>query len=180
MEKKYKLTVALLFLAAVLFGCSFQSEKEAVNGAEKTAEAVFNSNKTMETNHEVDGFSLFLPDRMEVKEASKSNVILKDGDQTYIVFHNSLENATSQLGYKAAKKDSALLLESFKDDKKFGYIRILSHDEKDNYELQVGVGGVKITTFTTKDRLDNDSKALMKVARSISNSNRTTATNVQE
>ncbi|WP_174614077.1 hypothetical protein [Virgibacillus ihumii] len=180
MEKRYKLIVAVLFLTAVLFGCSFQSEEEAVNDAEKSAEAVFNSNKTAEANHEMDGFSLYLPDRMEVKETGKNNVILKDGDQTYIVFHNSLEGAASQLGYKTAKTESALLLESFKDDNKFGYIRIRSHDEEDNYELQVGLGGVKITTYTTKDQLDNDSKALMKVARSISTSNPTTVTNIKD
>lgn len=179
MIKKYMLIVVLLILSGLLFGCSFQSQEEAIDDARKTAKTVFNSNKPMETNHKVKGFSFFLPDRMEVKEAGKSNVILKDGDQTYIVFHNSLEDPTSKLSYKAAKTDSALLLESFKDNNKFGYIRILAHEE-DNYELQVGVGGVKITTYTTKDRLDNDSKSLMKVARSISTSNKATVANIQE
>lgn len=178
--RKYKLTAVLFILTVVLFGCSFQSEEEAVNQAKESAKVVFNSNKSIESNHKVDEFSLYLPERMQVKEADKSNVILKDGDQTFIVFYNSLEDASSRLGYKAAKTESSLLLESFKDDEKFGYIRVRSHNEEENYELQVGVGGVKVTTYTSKEQLDKDSKALMKVARSISTSSTTTAINVQE
>ncbi|WP_077327584.1 hypothetical protein [Virgibacillus siamensis] len=178
--KRIAIIAAVCFLATVLSGCSLQSEEEAVQKAEKSAKRVFTSNKMVETNHKLEGFSLYLPERMEVKEASNSNVILEDGGQTYIVFYNSLEGATSKLGYKAAEKDSALLLESFEDDEKFGYIRILSHKQEDNYELQVGVGGVKITTYTSKGQLDSDSEDLMKVAKSISGSNTTTATNVKK
>lgn len=146
-----------------------QSEEEAIKDAKKYAENVFNSNEKVETNHTLDSFSMFLPENLEVAEEDMSNVVLKDGDQTYIVFYNSLEDPLSKLSYKVAatKSKDSLLLETFEDPKKFGYMRILPHKDENKYELQVGVGGVKITTYTTKGNLDNDSKEIMKIARSI-------------
>lgn len=167
------ITLATFLMAITLSGCSLQSEEEAIKAAKKAAEAVFNSNEKVETNHELDTFSVYLPASMEVKKEDKSNVILKDDDQKYIVFYNQLEGPKSKLNYKAASKsEKSLLLKSFKDNNKFGYIRILSNKEDENYELQVGVGGVKITTHSSKSELKSDSEMLMEIARSIAISNK--------
>ncbi|WP_188456501.1 hypothetical protein [Virgibacillus oceani] len=158
--------VVFLLLIIVLSGCSMKSEEEALTDAKQNALEAFNNKEKIETNHELNSFELYLPENLEVKEESKSNVILEDGDQTYIVFYNNLEKPTSQLSYESAKKEEALLMESFKDNNKFGYIRILS-DKGDGYEMQVGIGGVKITTYTSKGKMDNDARALMEISRSI-------------
>ncbi|MFC4556733.1 hypothetical protein ACFO3D_00745 [Virgibacillus kekensis] len=163
-----RIAAAILFLL-VISGCSMQSEEEAIKSAKEAADKVFSSKQEIKTNYTLDSFSMYLPNGLEVKEADASNAILEDGDQTFIVFFNSLENTLSKISYKAAaaKKDEALLLDTFKDKEKFGYIRILPHNEDNKYELQIGVGGVKITTYTSKGELDNDSEDIMKIAHSI-------------
>ncbi|WP_404453695.1 hypothetical protein LG329_04090 [Virgibacillus necropolis] len=158
--------IIFVLVFILLAGCSLKSEKEALKDTEEAAKQTFNSSEDIETNKKLENFSLYLPEDLSVKEATASNVILKNGDQTYIVFYNKLEGPTSKLNYKSAQRDEALLIKSFEDPEKFGYIRVLS-SEDDKYELQVGIGGVKITTYTDKSSMDEDGKNLMKIARSI-------------
>lgn len=164
----WNITIVILLFLVALTGCSMQTEEEAIKDAKESAKEVFNSDQKIETNHKLNSFSMYLPNSLEVEEKDKSNVILKDGDQTYIVFYNNLEDPLSKLSYKSAtsKSGEALLLETFEDKNKFGYIRILPHHE-DSYELQIGVGGAKITTYTSRGNLGNDSEELMKIAESI-------------
>ncbi|ALX48389.1 hypothetical protein AOX59_07055 [Lentibacillus amyloliquefaciens] len=145
-----------------------QSEEEAIKNTKETAEETFYAENSFESNRQLDAFSMYLPAGMDVVEEDSSNVIIEDGDQTYIVFYNNLENPLSELSYEsaAAKSDQALLLESFKDQEKFGYIRVLP-DKEDAYELQAGIGGVKVTTYTSKSELDNDAEDMIKIANSI-------------
>ncbi|TRM12986.1 hypothetical protein FH966_15420 [Lentibacillus cibarius] len=162
--------VTVLCSMVILTGCGIgKSEKEAVQNAGDTAKELFQEDHTMDTNHELDTFAIYVPRGLDVSKEEESNVILKDGNQTYIVFYNELEGPKSKLSYHtaAAKKDEALLLKAFKDKNKFGYIRIMPPNENDRYELQIGVGGVKITTNTPKRKLDSDADAMMKMARSI-------------
>ncbi|SFB37055.1 hypothetical protein SAMN04488072_12021 [Lentibacillus halodurans] len=157
------------FYVSMLIGCSTPSEEEAIKSVEESARESFQADDSIETNQQLDAFSIYLPAGMEIVEEDASNVILEDGDQTYIVFYNNLEDPLSELSYEsaAAKSDKALLLETFKDKEKFGYIRILPDEEKDHYELQAGVGGVKITTYTSKSEMESDTEVMMKMARSI-------------
>lgn len=167
MNNSTKIALAIfLVLLVVLTGYSMKSEEDVLKDVKEAAESTFNEDGKIAVNHEMDGFSLYLPENLEVEEESNSNVILKDENQTYILFYNSLESPQSDLNYKAAQTDKALLLESFIDEGEFGYIRVLP-DEGDGYELQVGIGGVKITTYTTKGKIDDDASNLMKIARSI-------------
>ncbi|WP_099158809.1 hypothetical protein [Virgibacillus ndiopensis] len=159
-----------LLLTIVLSGCSMKSEEEALKDAKEIALESFNNKEKIDPNHKLESFALYLPDELEVKEESKSNVILEDGDQTYIVFYNNLEEPTSQLSFESAKRKEALVMESFNDNDKFGYIRIMPN-KGDGYEMQVGVGGVKITTYTSKGKMDNDANNLMKISRSIAVAN---------
>jgi len=176
--RKLKSAVITLLCAVILTGCSMQSEDEAVKSTEETAEKVFNAEKAIETNQELDAFSMYLPKGFEIIEEDASNVIIEDGEQTYIVFYNNLENPLSTLNYEstAAKKDQALLFESFDDTNKFGYTRILPDDEE-HYELQAGIGGVKITTYTSKSDMESDAEKMMKIARSIVVDNQDSAQN---
>ncbi|HLR62554.1 MAG TPA: hypothetical protein VK097_08945 [Lentibacillus sp.] len=175
--RKLQSAVPVLLCISILVGCSMQSEEEAIKDTEKTAEETFYAENAFKTNEQLDSFSMYVPAGMEVVEEDSSNVIIEEGDQTYIVFYNNLENPLSKLSYEsaAAKSDQALLLESFKDREKFGYIRVLPDKEEDNYELQTGVGGVKVTTYTSKSELDNDAEDMMKMAHSIVVENQSTA-----
>lgn len=158
----------LTILAFVLGGCSFfMSEEDAISQTQEVAKTTFEKNET-ETNHEAGSFSLYLPDSMKISEESNSNLILNEGEQTFILFYNPKEERKSKLNYQAAsEKDEHLLLESFEDKGRFGYVRVLPINEEEKYELQVGVGGVKVTTYAEKDSLKNDAEKMMKIANSI-------------
>lgn len=160
------LIVLALLLLLTLVSCNSKSEEEVIQEANQIAERTFTSTQTITPISELDHFSLYIPKHLEVEEVDESNIILSDTEQTYIVFHNKFENSTSELNYHLAENDNALLLESFQDEDKFGYISILSEDE-DKYEIQVGVGGVKITTYTDKKSMVNHAEELMKIALSI-------------
>ncbi|WP_430784705.1 hypothetical protein VBD025_09175 [Virgibacillus flavescens] len=166
------ITVLFILVTVLLAGCGLQSEKEVIKETEDAAKQAFLSEEKIELNKTIDDLSFYLPDDLTVKEANKTNVILKKDDQTYIVFYNNLEDSSSKLNYKSAsQQEEALLMESFTEQGKFGYIRVdASKEEK--YELQIGIGGVKITTYTEKASMVEDSKNLMKIARSIVESNK--------
>lgn len=156
-----------LFMILVLSGCSLKSEENAIMDAKETAKQAFEDQTPIEANDEVNEQPLYLPANLEVQSGDETNLILEDGDQTFIVFHNINEDNKSELNYHAAQMKEALALESFDDEEKFGYIRILA-DEGEGYELQVGVGGVKITAYTTKGKLHQDALEMMKMAKFIS------------
>lgn len=155
-----------IILAIFVSGCSMKSEKEAINDAKNAAEIVFKADNSIKPNHDLENFSFYLPDRLEVKEAAKSNVILHDNDQLFIVFYNKLEKPNSKLNFQSVKKDSVLLLESFSDKNKFGYISIFP-DEGKGYLMQIGIGGVKTTTYTSTGNMAEDAEDMMKIAKSI-------------
>lgn len=155
-------TLAIILLA----GCGFESEEETLAGAKEAAEAAFYSETPIKTNYEMESKSIYIPDHLKVESKDESNLILVDGKQTYIVFYNEFEPASSELNFEAAQSDQSLVLESYHDNSSFGYIRILP-DDGEGYELQIGIGGAKITTYTQKSRIKNDASELMNIAKSI-------------
>lgn len=160
------LIALVLLLLITLVSCNSKSEEEVIQEAKEIAEKTFTSSEIITPNKELDHFSLYIPEHLEVEEMDENNIILSDTKQTYIIFYNSLEDPTSDLNYQLAENNDALLLEAFQDEEKFGYIQILSEDE-DRYEIQVGVGGAKITTYTDKNRMIDHAEELMKIVLSI-------------
>ncbi len=158
--------ITVVCFSVVLVGCS-QSEEDALKDAENNAEEAFNKENAPQPNYTgEDSFAFYLPESLKVVDEDASNVILEDEDHTYIVFYNNLEDPTSTLNFESAKDSEAVVYQSFKDEKKFGYIRIMSSGEE-QYEIQIGVGGAKITTMTSKEDLDDQADMLMRIARSI-------------
>ncbi|MDL4839387.1 hypothetical protein [Aquibacillus rhizosphaerae] len=163
---KWNLSITLTILIILISGCS-QSEEEALKEARTIAESTFNSN-SVEVNQDLEHFSLYLPNNFEIIEETQSNLILEKSDQTYILFYNALEETTSELNYQAAESAGHFtLLESFENSDRFGYIGVVSSEEEDTYELQIGVGGVKITTYTSVNDMEEDAEAMMQMANSI-------------
>lgn len=158
--------MVLLLLVFVVSSCSAKSIEETLNDAKIAAETVFKNEQLTKTNYDLDDISFYLPKKLVVKEKVESNIILEDGKQTYIVFYNEHEKPTSKLYYKTTENDEALSYKSFKDDSKFGYLQILP-DEGKGFEMQVGIGGVKITTYTKKRKMEKDAEELMKIVKSI-------------
>lgn len=166
MKNPIQLIIVVLILSAVLGACSMKSEEDAIADAEAIAEETFKGATEAEENFEHYGESFYLPDKLEVDSKDKSNLVLTDGDQTYIIFYNKNEDALSELNFEAVQNSNALLLESFSDEEKFGYILVLP-DEGEGYQLQIGIGGAKITTYTDKGKMNENAEELMKIAKSI-------------
>ncbi|CQR48171.1 hypothetical protein BN1058_02520 [Paraliobacillus sp. PM-2] len=158
------LTLVFVIALSILVGCS-PSEEEALTSVENIAKKQFKS-KSMETNQTYEHFSLYVPNGYEIAEVSQSNLILEKDGQTYILFYNALEDTTSKLNYQAAEANGKYqLLQSFKNDQRFGYVKV-AELEKD-YELQIGIGGVKVTTQTTLADIEEDTQEMMQMANSI-------------
>ncbi|WP_042146453.1 hypothetical protein [Paucisalibacillus sp. EB02] len=157
----------LLIFIIVISVFSYQSDESIIVQAGETADETFYSEDIPEDNYQGEHFSFFLPETMEVEEVDNFNAILENGDKTIIIFYNTLEGNLSKLNYEAAKTDDAILFESFEDDNKFGYIRVLPSETEGENELQIGVGGVKVTVFTTKSEVIKDAEDLMNIALSI-------------
>ncbi|KGP73687.1 hypothetical protein [Pontibacillus yanchengensis] len=156
--------VIILILMAV-FGF-FISEEKAVKNATSSAEKVFEE-EDISTNHELEDISLYLPERMKILSNEANNVLLQEDEQKYILFYNTFEKPTNDTFYTSAKQAKDILhIASFENEERFGYIRVISIEE-DMFELQIGVGGVKMTTETTKRAMEEDARNMMKIVRSI-------------
>lgn len=162
----YRKVMASLLLLMILVSCSMKSEDGAVTEAKEAAENSFQSTETLEANKELEHTSFYLPERFHIESEETSNIILKDGEQTYIVFNNSLEPASSELGADSYQNLESLLFDTFKDDDKFGYILIMPETDK-KYEMAIGIGGAKITTYTTRHDMAKDAEDLMLMSRSL-------------
>ncbi|MBB6452153.1 hypothetical protein HNQ94_000574 [Salirhabdus euzebyi] len=162
--KKFLLLLFSLSLIFLLSGC-FLSEEKALENAKEEAEKSFMADP-LETNQKIDDISIYLPEGMEINGSSNNNVFLAKEDQDYLLFYNQFESEDSQHLFEGIKaRPESLLLHSYEDDKRFGYIAVFPHQEEE-YELQVGIGGVKITTITTLDNLEEESSDLMEIVNS--------------
>ncbi|GAA0484615.1 hypothetical protein GCM10008986_07390 [Salinibacillus aidingensis] len=158
----------LVSLGSVLFlsGCLL-SEEKALENAAQAAEESFNS-ESAEPNQKIDVISLHLPDDVKIEGSSNNNVFLKQGDQQYLLFYNQFEGAESRHLFDGIKaREDSLLQESFEADSRFGYIAVFPNSKEEQYELQVGIGGVKITTMTTKEELENKAAEMMDIVNSV-------------
>ncbi|WP_010096180.1 hypothetical protein [Ornithinibacillus scapharcae] len=164
----YLISSLLLLFIIILSVFDYQSDETVIQQAAETAKDTFLNDVIPEDNYKGEHFSFYLPEQMEVEEVDAHNAILVNGDQTLIVFYNTLEDDLSELNFEAAKTDKAALLTSFTNEEMFAYIRLLPQEtDNESYEIQVGVGGVKVTTLTNKGEMVNDAKNLMKIAESI-------------
>lgn len=159
----------LLLVFSVVFslvGCGV-SLNEEVSQAKKQVEAAFNA-QPLTPNMKSEHFSYHLPKGFEVKEDVKSNVIINQGRQTYILFVNPEENTSSKMLYDTLGPDTKkfILKSAFKGTNRFGYVAV----KKINDELfvtSVGIGGVKMTTETKASEIARSAEEMMQIVTSV-------------
>lgn len=159
-------SIATVIMLILFWNGFFTTEEKAIQNAKSAAQNAFQTDEIPITK-ELEEISLYLPESMDIVSNSENNLILKEDEQNFILFYNPFEALDSDTFYKVAKeaKDIAFI-ESFSIQERFGYIRVIPLDDE-NYELQIGVGGVKMTTDTTKRSMKHDATMMMKVVRSI-------------
>ena len=159
-------SIAIVILLVLFLSGFFVSETQAMQNAKSAAKEAFNKEEVPYTK-ELERISLYLPESMDIVSNSDNNLILREEEQNYILFYNQFETLKSDTFYKTAKQAQDIeMIETFKNDERFGYFRVIQISDE-TYELQVGVGVVKMTTETEKGDLKKDARELMKIVRSI-------------
>ncbi|MFC0522280.1 hypothetical protein ACFFGV_01590 [Pontibacillus salicampi] len=158
--------IAVIIVIVMMFTGLFTTEKKAIEKATGAAKQEV-KREDVKVNKELDDISLYLPEKMAVISEESNNLILQEDDQKYILFYNPFEKQTNDTFYLSAKEAKDIRsISSFELKDRFGYIRIIALDDN-AYELQVGVGGAKMTTETTKRAMEEDARDMMKMVRSI-------------
>ncbi|MGD7024518.1 hypothetical protein ACQCVK_18185 [Rossellomorea vietnamensis] len=169
MSKSIIFKFSVIFLLMLTAGCSSatleESQEEAVEAVKETFESPIE-----EASEETENFHFNLPSGSTIKEKNANNVIIENGNHTYILFYNQNVSSDSEQLYELSVQDEASIVkqETFRDDDRFGYF-LIREVEEDQFELTAGIGGTKMTTQSVKDDLVNDSEFMMEVVSSVKN-----------
>jgi len=153
-------------LALFLSACSSDVEKEK-SDVLKAAEQAFMATPE-ETNSESGELAFYLPSSYQIQEEADYNITIENKGDLILLFSNPNEGATSTLVSEQIEqnKDDYIEYVKFEKEDKVGFVAIKEISE-DQYELTVGVGGVKITTQTATKRLADYAEQFMKMANSV-------------
>lgn len=161
---KRTLCFVLFVLMLLLVGCG-PSEKDVIEQLDEQARIGFNQSPT-EPNQELLPFSIYLPEGYKVESDDETNVVFRQTDQLYLLFHNPFENQQSTTYFEALKDfEDTLFLQAYEGDDYFGYVYLRSLES--DYELQVGMGGTRITTQTGLDQIEGEVTQLITILTSI-------------
>ncbi|MCM3666008.1 hypothetical protein M3204_16445 [Mesobacillus subterraneus] len=155
----------LVIIGVFLLGACSSSFSEDKVEAKETVVDTFE--RTPEkTNNSTEDIDYHLPFGVEVEEESPNNVLLKNGSRTYILFYNQLEKDDSKVVYESTVKQQKEwdVNKTFVNNGKFGYMLVKKLKEG-QYQLIIGIGGVKLTTET--DNIKKDAETMMKIANSV-------------
>lgn len=141
---------------------------------EQAAEAILSAKEAFQlhdqhVNDEVHGVSLYKPAGFTIEEKSDAqNIVMKKGDETFLLFINPNEDKNSRLFYDLLTRieDDKRVEEVFTDDGYFGFASIVKKGE-DQVELVASVGGIKMTTITKNKNIEVNMGKMMEIVRSI-------------
>lgn len=161
-----KMLALLSVLVLLVSGCSsdIDEEKSKVVDAAKQAFVETPEDPNAKSG-EIDFYS---PSGYKIVEENEYNITLENKGDTILLFINPNEAATSTLLLDLIEQNKEEYLEyaKFEEEDKIGFVALKELDDK-KYELTVGVGGVKMTTQTETNRLEDYAGQLMKMANSI-------------
>lgn len=165
MNRSIRILVLLLLSFSLLMGCGV-SKKEAINESKVVAKTTFQETK-MKATETTSGISYYLPEDFKVQSETEHNIILLKGRQEYILFINPQESPNSKAAFETLKNAKGKpTINSFESDGRFGYISVAPLEGKE-YELIVGIGGVKLTTKTKTKNMAENTKAMMEIINSV-------------
>lgn len=168
MNHKWIHMVVLFMMMLLLSACNQTVEEQTAFGMED-AETIFNSNPTA-TNKSIGHIKLYLPKKYGIEKGiDESNYTIVDGKDSYILFVNPNEKEDSQLHYSILKDDSngeIIKEKTFQTDGVFGFSAVISQS-KEQYQLVVSVGGVKLTTISEGKNIDEKLQKMMQIVRSV-------------
>jgi len=160
---KLVLTAAILL---VLSACSTLEEK-AAEGMEKAEEVFFG--ESVKANEKIENVQFFKPSNFSLSEESDAqNIILTNRGEPFVLFINPNEKPDSRLHYDLmkAKNEDVLFEKTFEEGDRFGFVAVVQNAEN-VMEVIVSSGGVKMTTLTKEDQVEDYIETMMKVVKSV-------------
>ena len=165
---RYRLIFGTLLLSGMLAGCMATPEERIVEGVSNAREAF--EEQPESTNETVGEIDLYMPSGYEIEEpADDFNRLITKGSESFALFINPNEKATSTLFYDLQKADPEqqwVADETFQQNGRFGFATVKEIAE-DQLELVVSAGGVKLTTITKESDIPKNMNWMMKTVRSI-------------
>lgn len=169
MKKNSLLILTTVLMLFILAGCGKPLEEQIKTGI-VNVETTFNESP-QETNTEIGKIKVYLPPGYTIEESEdESNYLLKKDDKQMILFVNPNEQKNSKLLYDLYKQNQGKEIieeKTLETDDSFGFTAILQNDEK-SYELIVNIGGVKVSTLSSAQNIDQMLLEMMQIARSVS------------
>ncbi|CAM5201487.1 hypothetical protein UACE39S_02166 [Ureibacillus acetophenoni] len=169
MKKNLLLILTTVLMLLLLVGCGKPLEEQIDTGI-TNAETAF-KDETLEPNTEIGKIKVYLPTGYTIEESEDhTNYLLKKDNKQMILFVNPNEQKNSKLLYDLYKENQAKEIveeKTFETEDTFGFTSILQNDE-DSFELIVNVGGVKVSTLSSAQNIDNMLLEMMQIARSVS------------
>ncbi len=164
LKKSWKWLILLIVVLGVLIYIPLSIDYEAATI--KAAETAFHA-EPLKTDDKVQDTSIFLPQGFILEEVSDNNLLVRKGQQEYLIFVNPEENRDSRLLYNnlTAIEDYSIN-QTFVEEDQFGYLLVNEHSRR-NVDLIVGIGGYKITTTTDLPDMVDDAKNMMQIANSM-------------
>lgn len=158
--------IMLVIILVLLSGCTQSEESLRSESIDHTKQAF--DNEELEVNEKADQFSFYLPNDFKIKEKNDFNVLLEDGNKSYILFVNLNEPKNSKVSYETLTEQyqEPFLSKTFEQNDRFGYLFIVKIEEN-KYEVTVGVGGTKVTTEAKGNDVAEDAEAMMMIANSV-------------
>ncbi len=169
MKRKWFLASAVCVLLLALAGCSGKPVEEQIDTGVASAQTVFEENP-QQPNKTIGKIELYVPAGYAVEESEdKNNLIITKGNENYILFVNYYEKEDSNLHYELLKNDSSKKIikeETVEFDGAFGFSAVLEYD-KEQFELVVSSGGVKMSTISEDKNIDEKLVDMMTIVRSV-------------
>lgn len=159
----------LILMLLALTGCNETIDKQIENGLQQT-QTIFAEKPESHTDT-LGQIKLFLPSKFEIEDSSDPyNILISKGKESYILFINDREKADSKLYYELLQGDSSkeIIDEiTYKQDGFFGFSAVTKTEHDDEFELIVSSGGVKMTTISQGNHIEDNLQEMTKIVHSV-------------
>ena len=167
MKNLWKPLLITASLVIVLAGCGAPVAEQIDKGLEN-AEATFTS-EAQATTEEVGDIQVYMPRGYTIfKGEADMNYVVTKGNDSFILFVNTIEREDSQLHYDnliVEQGDKIVKKQTYINEGVFGFTAVIQHSEE-QYELVVSNGGVKMTTMSDDKKIDDKLQSMMEIVRS--------------
>lgn len=162
-----KSALLLSFFFVTLTGC-MQTEEKVLNEIERKLKDEFLSNEVKETNTELRSIKVYIPEELEIENEGTNNYIFTDGSRPFVLFINEFEAPNSKWFFERLQSEQHddLHLRSFESADEFVYLAVEKYDEE-VYEVQIGIGGIKMSTLSEMDQLEEDVEIMLEMVKSV-------------